>query len=224
MSAQYAFFGINDLGKRCLDLLVQRGEPPLLVCTTPEDYDETVFQQAEFGLSVGHRHKIPKRILDLFPQGVVNLHTGYLPWNRGAYPNVWPIIDGSPAGVTLHLMDEGIDTGPIIMRTHVQQDVTWTAESLHRTLGRAAFDLLTFWWEGGRLMDAKPQDINEGSTHTKAELDHMSLDVDESRWRSSMTLFMALAMLRARTFDGYPGLRVRDGNTEYRMSVRIEPV
>ena len=37
-----------------------------------------------------------------------------LPYNRGKNPNVWPIIDGTPAGVTLHYIDSGIDTGEII--------------------------------------------------------------------------------------------------------------
>lgn len=44
----------------------------------------------------------------------MNLHISYLPWNKGADPNFWSCIDGTPAGVTLHHIDAGVDTGDII--------------------------------------------------------------------------------------------------------------
>ena len=44
----------------------------------------------------------------------INLHISYLPFNRGAHPNFWSFVDNSPKGVTIHEIDEGLDTGPII--------------------------------------------------------------------------------------------------------------
>ena len=38
----------------------------------------------------------------------------YLPWNRGADPNFWSILEDTPKGVTIHIMDESIDTGDIL--------------------------------------------------------------------------------------------------------------
>src|SRR5689334_20336598 len=46
--------------------------------------------------------------------GAVNLHNSYLPWNRGAHACTWAIVDRTPAGATMHWMDEGIDTGDIL--------------------------------------------------------------------------------------------------------------
>jgi len=43
----------------------------------------------------------------------INFHPAYLPKNRGWYPHVNNILDNSVPGVTLHKIDEGIDTGPI---------------------------------------------------------------------------------------------------------------
>ena len=77
----------------------------------------SIEDRPEFGVSVGWKHKVPTQTLARCP--IVNLHTGYLPWNRGMYPNVWPLVDWSPAGVTLHWMDEGIDTGDIIAQWRV---------------------------------------------------------------------------------------------------------
>lgn len=68
---------------------------------------------------------IPKR-------GVINLHPGYLPFNRGVMPNVWPFLDGTPAGVTIHFIDQGIDTGAIIARRKVTLTPYDTADSLYQ--------------------------------------------------------------------------------------------
>jgi len=51
--------------------------------------------------------------------GCINFHPGLLPLNRGWYPAMWPFIDGSQAGVTLHLIDEGADTGPILAQATI---------------------------------------------------------------------------------------------------------
>jgi methionyl-tRNA formyltransferase len=45
---------------------------------------------------------------------VLNMHPGYLPYNRGPNPNLWAILNGTPRGTTIHFMDKGVDTGDII--------------------------------------------------------------------------------------------------------------
>jgi len=47
------------------------------------------------------------------------LHISYLPFNRGAHPNFWSHYEGTPSGVTIHLIDEGIDTGPILFQKYI---------------------------------------------------------------------------------------------------------
>src|SRR5688500_18212289 len=69
---------------------------------------------ADMGVAVSFGYLLRPPILDLFPRGCVNLHPALLPYNRGAYPNVWSIVDGTPAGATLHWIDRGVDTGDVI--------------------------------------------------------------------------------------------------------------
>ena len=57
---------------------------------------------------------LKKEVIDIPKYGCINFHPSLLPSNRGWYPAIWPFIDGSLAGVTLHLIDEGADTGPIL--------------------------------------------------------------------------------------------------------------
>ena len=47
------------------------------------------------------------------------MHTSYLPFNRGSHPNFWSFAENSPKGVTIHEIDEGIDTGPIIYQKKI---------------------------------------------------------------------------------------------------------
>jgi hypothetical protein len=49
----------------------------------------------------------------------INVHPGYLPYNRGPNPNLWAILDGTPRGVTIHYIDPGVDTGDIIAQRPV---------------------------------------------------------------------------------------------------------
>lgn len=65
-------------------------------------------------ISFGYRHILKLDILDRFPNRAINLHISWLPWNRGADPNFWSWFDGTPKGVTIHQMDKGVDTGPIL--------------------------------------------------------------------------------------------------------------
>lgn len=73
-------------------------------------------------VSYNYRHILKKEIFSIPKFGTVNMHISYLPYNRGADPNLWSHIEGTPSGVTIHLIDEGIDTGPIITQKLVPLD------------------------------------------------------------------------------------------------------
>lgn len=66
-------------------------------------------------LSLYSKDVIPERIFSLPPRGCVNLHPAPLPLYRGISPTFWMLARGETvAGVTLHVVDAGLDTGPII--------------------------------------------------------------------------------------------------------------
>lgn len=72
----------------------------------------------------------------------VNIHPGYNPFNRGMYPHIFSIINGMPAGVTIHEITEDIDNGPVIVRRQVGVKNTDTGESLYKRIIECEFDLL----------------------------------------------------------------------------------
>lgn len=73
-----------------------------------------------------------KEILGLFSGGMVNLHPSLLPKHGGFFPTMWSIIEGdTKSGYTLHGIDTGIDTGPIIAQAVVDITNIDTGETLH---------------------------------------------------------------------------------------------
>jgi methionyl-tRNA formyltransferase len=75
-------------------------------------------------ISYGYKYIISKDIVDAYKGRIINLHTSYLPYNRGADPNLWSIIEDTKKGVTIHFIDDGIDTGPILFQKTVIIDVS----------------------------------------------------------------------------------------------------
>ncbi len=64
-----------------------------------------------FDLTVSYmyRYILTEEILNALGNNAVNIHNSYLPWNRGADPNIWSFIVQTPRGVTLHYMNAGLD-------------------------------------------------------------------------------------------------------------------
>lgn len=73
----------------------------------------------DLAVSFGYRHLLRRPSLQTAKRPPVNLHISYLPYNRGAHPLFWASFEGTPVGVTIHEIDEGVDTGPIIAQQRV---------------------------------------------------------------------------------------------------------
>ncbi|MDR0665705.1 MAG: hypothetical protein LBF86_09365, partial [Helicobacteraceae bacterium] len=76
----------------------------------------------EFIVSFNYRSIIIDEVIRALPRRVINLHIGYLPFNRGASPNLWSFIEQTPSGVTIHEVDRGIDTGDILLQEKIAFD------------------------------------------------------------------------------------------------------
>lgn len=92
-------------------------------------------------ISYKYRYIIKKDVIDLnIP--IINLHISYLPFNRGADPNLWSFIDNTKKGITIHLIDSGIDTGPILyQQEYFFKDDTETLRSSYDFLNNEIQEL-----------------------------------------------------------------------------------
>lgn len=159
--------------------------------------------QFDIGLSIYFGYILTPEFINLFPDGVINLHPAYLPFNRGAYPNVWSIVEDTPAGVTIHYIDPGIDTGDIIARCQISTEPVDTGESLYRKLEYGSIDLFKETWPKIRSGNAPrfPQGKNEGTFHHASDVKKIDqIDLDSKYMASEM-----INIIRARTFPPYQG-------------------
>lgn len=86
---------------------------------------------------------LPKVIVELPPRGCVNVHGSLLPKYRGAAPIQWAVINGErETGITTMLMDEGMDTGAMLLQERVPITPEETAGSLADTLAPVGGALL----------------------------------------------------------------------------------
>ncbi len=128
-----------------------------------------------FIVSFNYRHLIPKEILDAMPGKVVNLHTSYLPYNRGSSPNFFSFMDNTPKGVTIHLMDEKLDTGDILCQKELFFDEE--KESFASTYDALLAEIKVLFkenWEAvksGTLAPKKQE--GEGTVHRMKELEEI---------------------------------------------------
>ena len=86
---------------------------------------------------------LSKEILDLPRLGCVNVHASLLPAYRGAAPIQWAVINGEEkSGVTIMQMDEGLDTGDILLQEEIPLASDETGESLYDKMARLGGELL----------------------------------------------------------------------------------
>lgn len=138
--------------------------------------------------------KIPKK-------GCINFHPGFLPYNRGMNPNVWPFIEGTPAGVTIHYMDNGIDTGGIIAQKKIPIDAIDTAGSIEKKTWIEIVRLFKKTWPKLKrgLVKSKKQDNSVATFHLAKDVNRLDyIDLDKSYKARDL-----LNMLRARSYKNH---------------------
>lgn len=128
-------------------------------------------KKINFIVSDRARFLIEKDILDLLPKKIINLHPSYLPWNRGYHPNLWSIYNNSPHGVSIHYIDEGIDTGDILAQIRLNYCQNETLKDSYNRCRYFMVKLFEMFWPLIRNDSIKPiiQKKNDGDLHFKKD-------------------------------------------------------
>jgi methionyl-tRNA formyltransferase len=128
---------------------------------------------------VAYGQILPRSILDIPPKGIINVHGSLLPAYRGAAPIQWSVARGeTETGVTTMLMDEGLDTGPILLARKIPIDPEDTGESLESKLAPLGAELIVETldaWEEERITP-QPQDDSQASAAPLIRKEHARID------------------------------------------------
>lgn len=97
----------------------------------------------ELVIVVAYGKILPKEILEYPQYGCINIHASLLPELRGAAPIQWSVINGfKKTGVTSMQMDEGLDTGDMLLKEEIEIGENETAEDIHDKLSALGADVL----------------------------------------------------------------------------------
>ncbi|MEW6117275.1 MAG: methionyl-tRNA formyltransferase [Nitrospirota bacterium] len=122
-----------------------------------EFYRELRRLQPEFIIVVAYGKIVPEEILSLPKSGCINVHGSLLPKYRGAAPIQWALLNGERVtGVTTMLMDKGMDTGDILLKTELPIRGDDTTETLFRKLSELGAKTLIETIRGLRAGTVKP--------------------------------------------------------------------
>ena len=168
---------------------------PIIKCLEAEGHE--IFQTEEkinltpinfdFGISFKYRYKLNKPIIDFFQGKLINLHISYLPYNRGADPNLWSFIDDSPVGVTIHLIDEGIDTGPILIQKEMIFDNKETLQTSYKKLNHELETLFILNNKEILAQEIKPYaQVGKGSYHKTSDKESLKFWTKNFDWNISI--------------------------------------
>jgi len=169
------------------------------------------------GLSMHYPYIIKPEILHQYSV-IYNIHPGLLPWGRCYYPVFWALWADEPAGCTLHVIDEGVDTGNICYQLDVPKYDWDTGGSLHRRVSDAEKALFLDWWP--RIVEGfKPEgvpQIGDGSYHSKQSF----FDLKREAQTGQMGADEVLRLIRCLSHEQYTGMIVSFGGRTYEISAR----
>jgi len=161
------FFGTSDFSKTIFEALVKNGYSPIL-WGKDKNFEEFKSLKPDFCVVVAYGRIIPKEWLAIPKYGFLNIHPSLLPKYRGPSPIQTAILNGDKeTGVTIILMDEKIDHGPIVKIQNLKiknQNYKELERELAELGGRLLIEVLPDWVSG--QIKLKEQN-HEEATYTK---------------------------------------------------------
>jgi methionyl-tRNA formyltransferase len=208
--------------KKILDIFKKAGVP-VFIGERKHDQLDVIEKLPIFDyiVTVFWPYLLKSQIIDLAKASTVNFHPALLPINRGWYPHVFNILNQTKAGVTLHCIDSGADTGPIWAQSEVPIYPSDTSDKLYFRLQSEMVTLFCKSWD--KIINNKikpvPQDhkmANYNSIKDVQAYDQIHLD-------NKYTGREIINRLRARTFgnNGYAYF-VDDSGDKIRVAIALE--
>ncbi|QUR67752.1 dTDP-4-amino-4,6-dideoxyglucose formyltransferase [Mycobacterium spongiae] len=176
----------------------QHGELPEVPRLNVMERIADIIEQYDLVFSLHCKQRFPARLIDRVR--CVNVHPGLNPYNRGWYPQVFSIINGLKAGVTIHEIDEELDHGPIIAQKECPIESWDSSGSVYARLMDIERELVLEYFPAirGGSYHAEPPAI-EGNLNLKQDFERLrQLDLNEQA-----TFGEFLNRLRALTHDDF---------------------
>ena len=140
----------------------------------------------EFLISYGYRHIISDDILLFLKNKAINLHISLLPFNRGADPNFWSFLEKSPKGVTIHLIDKGLDTGDILVQKEIH--LNSNKHSLKTSYNLLKLEIENLFYKNWKMIKSQrivpKKQEGKGSFHLKRDINNYYYLIEKNGWNT----------------------------------------
>ncbi len=240
-----ALFADGEVGQKTLDIIRQKGifldylildrKAPKEINFSGLSISKGVFRHDDFieeiacrtgnapffdlGILCWWPYIIKKDLLKAAQIGFLNFHPSFLPFGRGKNPNFWAFVDKTPYGVTIHWVDESIDGGDVAYQEKIT--VSWldNGQTLYE---KALFSIVSLFEK--HIFEIVSGDIPktpQTSSHTIRYARELEPSC-EIKLNSDYKACDLLNLLRARTFNGYPGCWFSENGRTYRVKISIE--
>ena len=136
---------LGNENSKILDFL-KKDNNEIIVSDNKINIDLLKIDNIDFIISFGYRHIISRHVVEYFKKRAINLHISYLPWNRGADPNLWSFLENTPKGVSIHYIDEKLDNGDILVQRNITYKMDDTLRTTYNRLIEAMENLFIAHW------------------------------------------------------------------------------
>lgn len=183
---------------------------------------EEILHNSDYGISALFGHILPQKLLENIECEIINLHPSLLPIGRGADPIPWSIIDQQKQGITIHIIDSGLDTGDILSQKEFDTNIGMNSGEIYELATNLLFkeleNILTSWINGSIKVSSQAE--VPGSSHKSRELENIRIiNSDEVAKFGEF-----LRKLQALTFsDGRKPSFIDESGRLWRIDISITP-
>lgn len=182
-----------------------------------KELNETWFNNYDVFFSLHCKQIFPNMLVK--KHRCINVHPGLNPYNRGWFPQVFSIVNGLPAGVTIHEMDTKLDHGPIIFQREITINSYDTSKDVYDRLLAKEMELLEEHFEelieGNYSVSEMPMEGNVNYMADFKALCKLNLEGEG-------TLRDHLNLLRAVSFEGYRNAYYEENGERIYVTVSLE--
>jgi methionyl-tRNA formyltransferase len=192
-----------------VDVANKHGIPVLSPAKLSEAVDELKDCKADAAVLVAYGKIVPQNVIDIFPQGIINIHPSLLPLHRGPTPIESVMVNGDDkTGVSLMRLAAEMDAGPVYAQETIELDGTEAKKDLADKLIELGKDMLLEHLPAilDGLLQPEDQDDTKATYDTKVEkADGDLVYANESAVRLER---------KVRAFAGWPKARAKIGAKE----------
>lgn len=185
---------LSPYPKKIENTIIKSGDE-VIVYDKKVDENFITKNNVEFVVSYGYRYKLSSSFLKKVNYKAINLHLSYLPFNKGAYPNLWSHIDDTISGVTIHLINDELDKGNILFQKEIIIDRnTHTFKSSYLFLTKEIERLFDLNWHYLRENKCKGWiQKGKGSYHNTKDSESIIKDL-KNGWETNINEFLMITL------------------------------